>query len=217
MIDLNAQIDDYCERLGTGFWAEPLNAISNLGFIWAAWLIAQHLKKLSPDHQKQLRWLPINIYFIGFGSGLFHTVATAWSKAADVLPITFFIIAIVIYWYRKLAKITWPRTLMRLVGLGLLILFSNILFKDPIWNQSQHYLGIAVFFWLMAWDPASPKGTSHLWPAALAFTLSIIWRTIDLHLCNIFSYGTHFLWHINISLCCYLTGMAIMPKSRLKS
>ena len=31
-------LDLYCERLGPEFWAEPLNAISNGGFIVAAWL-----------------------------------------------------------------------------------------------------------------------------------------------------------------------------------
>ena len=31
-------IDAYCERLGPGFWAEPLNAWTNLAFLLAALL-----------------------------------------------------------------------------------------------------------------------------------------------------------------------------------
>ena len=31
-----APIDAYCERLDAGFWAEPLNAATNLAFILAA-------------------------------------------------------------------------------------------------------------------------------------------------------------------------------------
>lgn len=35
-MDLTIPIDAYCERIGTGFWAEPLNALSNVAFFAAA-------------------------------------------------------------------------------------------------------------------------------------------------------------------------------------
>jgi hypothetical protein len=35
-MDWNAFVDNYCERTGAGFWAEPLNAISNASFLVAA-------------------------------------------------------------------------------------------------------------------------------------------------------------------------------------
>ena len=35
-MDLTRQMDLYCERLDPGFWAEPLNAVTNLSFILAA-------------------------------------------------------------------------------------------------------------------------------------------------------------------------------------
>jgi hypothetical protein len=31
-------VDIYCERLGPGLWAEPLNAVTNVAFFVAAWL-----------------------------------------------------------------------------------------------------------------------------------------------------------------------------------
>jgi len=37
-------MDLYCERLGPGLWAEPINASSNLTFfiaVWAIWHLAQ--------------------------------------------------------------------------------------------------------------------------------------------------------------------------------
>ena len=37
----SAFIDSYCERLLPGFWDEPLNAISNVAFWLAAWLVWQ--------------------------------------------------------------------------------------------------------------------------------------------------------------------------------
>ncbi|MHA1489208.1 MAG: hypothetical protein ACTSRI_06100 [Promethearchaeota archaeon] len=35
-MELSENIDIYCERIGIEFWAEPLNAISNIAFIFAA-------------------------------------------------------------------------------------------------------------------------------------------------------------------------------------
>ena len=32
-------VDHYCERTDPGIWAEPLNALTNLAFIIAAWLL----------------------------------------------------------------------------------------------------------------------------------------------------------------------------------
>lgn len=43
------EIDLYCERIYPGFWAEPLNAITNIAFIIAsfwAWQTAYKLGKL---------------------------------------------------------------------------------------------------------------------------------------------------------------------------
>lgn len=39
-MDWVAAVDIYCERTSAGFWAEPINALSNLSFplgaLWAA-------------------------------------------------------------------------------------------------------------------------------------------------------------------------------------
>ena len=31
-------LDLYCERAGPGLWAEPVNALTNIGFVFTAWL-----------------------------------------------------------------------------------------------------------------------------------------------------------------------------------
>ncbi|MFT2588559.1 hypothetical protein ACMWPQ_29155, partial [Escherichia coli] len=36
---LLAPVDLYCERLSTAFWAEPVNALSNLAFLLAAYFL----------------------------------------------------------------------------------------------------------------------------------------------------------------------------------
>ena len=43
-------IDLYCERFGPGIWAEPINALTNLAFLvaaFAAWRLADQYRSLS--------------------------------------------------------------------------------------------------------------------------------------------------------------------------
>jgi hypothetical protein len=43
-------MDVYCERVGMGVLAEPLNAVSNISFLlaaWAAWVLAKRTGTLS--------------------------------------------------------------------------------------------------------------------------------------------------------------------------
>jgi hypothetical protein len=43
-------MDAYCERVGMGLLAEPLNAVSNISFLlaaWAAWVLARRVGALS--------------------------------------------------------------------------------------------------------------------------------------------------------------------------
>jgi hypothetical protein len=48
-------IDAYCERLGPGLWAEPLNALTNLAFIVAALICAWRLGHPRPPLGLALR------------------------------------------------------------------------------------------------------------------------------------------------------------------
>ena len=83
----------YCERITDSFWAEPLNAITNVAFLVAAGLLFRHYatSRTSPQHALSLLTLIALVALIGVGSFLWHTWATAWMEWADVLPILGFI------------------------------------------------------------------------------------------------------------------------------
>jgi hypothetical protein len=69
-------MDVYCERVGPGLLAEPLNAISNVSFLlaaWAAWVLARRVGALSPGVQVLVA-LGVSV---GVGSILWHTFATS--------------------------------------------------------------------------------------------------------------------------------------------
>src|SRR5262245_30433974 len=94
-----AKIYNYCERgQESGFWAEPLNAISNAAFIIAA-LIATLAFFSQARERRGLAeaGLILLVYVIGTGSFLFHTYATRWASIADTAPIGLFMLAYFAY------------------------------------------------------------------------------------------------------------------------
>src|SRR5688500_8385384 len=86
-------MDVYCERVGPGLLAEPLNAITNVSFLlaaWAAWVLASRVGALSWG----VRVLVALAASVGVGSILWHTFATPWALILDTVPILLFIV-----WY----------------------------------------------------------------------------------------------------------------------
>src|SRR3712207_759035 len=86
-------MDVYCERIGPGVLAEPLNAASNISFLlaaWAAWVLAKRTGTLSAA----VRVLIAIAASVGIGSILWHTYPTPLTLILDIVPILIFII-----WY----------------------------------------------------------------------------------------------------------------------
>ena len=122
-----APIDDYCERLGPGFWAEPLNAWSNLAFALAAlWALAIYLRR---DRAGRPVLALIGIVFsIAIGSFLFHTFANRWSVLADVIPITIFIYSFLGFALRRFFRLGWLPTIAALIAfVGTSVLVTHLI------------------------------------------------------------------------------------------
>lgn len=197
------QMDNYCERLDAGFWSEPVNALTNLAFLLAAWLLWRRARK-----QGQLTlatWLMIGlIATIGIGSGLFHTFATGWAEIADVVPILLFQLAY-LYFYSK--KIIGFRPLFAAM-IVLLYLLAGLPLRQymHLMNGSIMYaptfavlIGLALYHYV-----AKKEARSILLVAAAVFTVSITFRTLDMTVCPYFPLGIHFIWHMLNALTLYL-------------
>src|SRR5262249_15057528 len=75
--------------LDLSFWAEPLNAWTNLAFLLAA-LLAFDLWRRQKATDWPVATLIAVVVLIGIGSFLFHTMPAPWSRHADVIPIRLF-------------------------------------------------------------------------------------------------------------------------------
>ena len=191
--------DNYCERLDPSFWAEPLNALTNLFFIYFAIVIFIKNKNAKSDPQTrfELNVLSALLFLIGVGSLSFHTFANRLTEIFDVLGIILFVIA---YLYFVLQRaFSYSRLVTVSIVAALLattIIFSAVV-PDSLFNGSHIYFPVlALFFWIVM---KLKKQKSKYFPfartAMIVFFISIVFRTLDSLVCDIVPIGTHFLWH----------------------
>ena len=208
----------YCERIDATFWAEPLNAVTNLAFIVAAFAIAHALSRYGQAVRKvwDLWLLAGLIAAIGIGSFLWHTLATPWAAVTDVVPILLFINVFLLSFLVRIVKLGpwavagWFVT-FQVVNVGLLLATP----ADAL-NSSVFYLPIWATLWLMVaycWRNGS-GGRQAMLAAGLAFTLSLTLRSVDIDLCRAWPLGTHFAWHLLNGLVLYLVTMALVTVHR---
>jgi len=202
-------IDLYCERLGPDFWAEPVNALTNLGFVLAAWLIWRFaVQKQVQD--PGIAVVTAMIASIGVGSFLFHTMATPLTRWLDVLPILVFQLMYIGLYARRVIALHWAVILTMLVIFLAAALygrqFPEILNGSLIYAPALLVIaGLGIYHYR-----SRRKARGLLLVAATAFLLSIFFRSIDNAVCTQFALGTHFLWHIVNALVIYLVMRALL-------
>lgn len=189
-------IDAYCERTDPSFWAEPLNAVSNLSFL-AAMIYGLGLAFGDGRRDGWTATLAATAGLVGIGSFLFHTVATRWAALADVVPIALFI------------ALGFALVMRRLAGASpLLAVLATALFMAasvPIGGALRPMLGSSA-----AYGPALAAlllvggmlhalrvaGGGHLLAAGAVFGISILFRMADMRFCDAIPFGTHVGWHL---------------------
>lgn len=190
-MDWLASVDAYCERLGPGYWAEPVNALTNAAFVLAAMLVWPYARGLG-------RAMCVLLAVIGVGSWLFHTHANRLTGVMDTTPILAFILLYVFAASRDLLGLRgW------MAGLAVLgfFPFSALLvpvFRDLGMGSSSGYAPVPVLILIYAallWRrrPGVARGLA---VGAGILCLSLAARMADMPICGRFPLGTHFLWHI---------------------
>jgi hypothetical protein len=204
----------YCERLSTNFWAEPVNAISNLAFFIAAGLLLARLIRARIRLHKAIDIIVLLglLCSIGLGSFLWHTLATAWTEWADIVPILVFISLYLLSFLVRIARFKSQRVftvflLYHVFNISLLMWLS-----PQTLNGSMFYLPTLVTLMLMGMYSKRIRHPSanHLLLAGVMFTLSIVIRTFDFALCPIWPVGTHFIWHILNACVLYILTLALL-------
>jgi Ceramidase len=232
-VSAGATVFVYCERgVDPGFFAEPLNAVTNLAFVIAGGLILAHLLRGPAGTSRVIPIvLAVLAALIGIGSFLFHTMATRWAGLADVLPILIFMVVYVGFATRVLLglPIAWSVG----VSLGYLAAiwaagqircgvdgFIPVgLVGQRCWNGSIAYLPALLALLAVGGVLAyrhQPAGKVLL-AAAGVFAVSLIFRSLDREMCPYTAIvghqlGTHFVWHLLNALTLYIVMRTTIPR-----
>ena len=201
-------LDKYCERITPNLWGEPLNAMSNLAFIIAGFYLARLLHSYKPRQYHQARdfFVLIGLIFlIGMGSFAWHLTAVTWALFADIIPILLFTsLFLVSFLYRVL---NFSPTIIIVI----IVIYQGLnygvqtQFEPELLNGSLFYLPTFIFLCALSYLLFLKHKTLGLQTFYLSglFTIALIFRTVDLTMCNSFPIGTHFIWHLLIAFVLY--------------
>ncbi|MEM9726649.1 MAG: ceramidase domain-containing protein [Pseudomonadota bacterium] len=213
----------YCERgQDPSFWAEPLNAVSNVGFVIAGLFVLWSVGRLAPLERSLYAWtLALLALLIGVGSFLFHTVAVSWAGAMDVIPILIFMLVAVYGLGRRL--IGWPIWAAWL-GLGVYLASGVALGALPLeglfWISKGYFpalIALGLGGWALSRRPEVDRQIAgrYMLAAGAVFTVSLTFRTLDAYqpLCDAIRWngsplGTHYWWHLLNAVTLYLVMRA---------
>lgn len=208
------KINVYCERTDFAFWGEPLNALTNIAFIIAAYF-CYRLYRTSERIDFYALTLIMLLVYVGIGSFLFHTLAERWAALADIIPIGLLILTYYIAMMRRVFHVRW------LVVAGLFGLFPiayagiNTL---PFLSATAFYFpALMMMIIFAAFYIILGKKEKQVLPfAAFIFVISLAARVADHKLCGAFPYGTHFIWHICNASVLYLAFRAYWLNANVK-
>jgi hypothetical protein len=196
-------VDFYCERVGAGFWAEPINALTNIAFIlaaWGTWRLSPRTSPLRPG----IWVLLATAVAIGVGSFTFHTVATNWARLLDVVPILFFQLAFLWLYGREVIILKRSTMVVALIAYFAASIagrqFPAILNGSLIYAPTiLAILGLGIYH-----AKHAANARFDLLAAAAMLAAALLFRSIDNAVCGMFPTGTHFLWHLSNGVVVYL-------------
>jgi hypothetical protein len=193
-MDWLAPIDGYCERVTAGFWAEPANALTNLAFLAAAWIMWRRVAA-----RRTGQALCLALAAIGLGSFLFHTFANRLTAVMDVAPIALFILLYVFAATRDfLGAAPWLAGAAALAFIPYASALKPLFDRLPFFSTSAFYWPVPVLILLYAacLRARAPDTARGLALGAAILVASLTFRSLDTTLCPSVPAGTHFMWHV---------------------
>jgi hypothetical protein len=200
-------VDAYCERTSDALDAEPLNALTNVGMLIAAWAAAR-LQRRQPNQDAAglITAMIVAIVAGGVGAFLFHTTATVWAVVLDMLP--FLVFMLLVLWLTVTRFFAWTSlwAAMALAAFVAIMLGGGALVPRGLLPGGTYYLlplVVLVIVAVLLSLRGSPAGPSYL-AAAFVFAAAFAARELDGPLCAAIPAGTHFLWHLFAALLAYI-------------
>ena len=197
----------YCERINNA--AEPVNVISNLGFMAVSLTVLCLLRRHKDQSPKQptvswMLWiLSLLPLMIGLGSAAYHHSPSNFTLALDLGPIGLFAGGALFLSLRHIVGLSRSQAG---VYLSVWLLATAIAAPWPgYFFGSLIYVPTSIALLLVA-----TKTRNHLiMIAAILFFLALLMRSLDLPLCEKLTTGTHPFWHLIAAVVSLLILLAL--------
>lgn len=208
----------YCERNSAGFWAEPVNALTNVVFVIAALLLARRLAAAPGGSARywDLWLLALLAATVGVGSFLWHTLRAPWTQWADIVPILLFINVFLGSFVVRVAGGGAFGVLLALLAFNVVNVGLQMALPADLLHGSVFYLPTwLALLGISAYTLGRQRRSGRLlWTATAIFTASLTLRTLDQPLCQVTGLGTHFGWHLLNGVLLYTVTRALIVFDR---
>jgi hypothetical protein len=209
-------MDVYCERVGLGFFAEPLNAVTNVSFLIAAWL-AWRLASRTGTLTAGMKLLISLGAATGIGSILWHTMPSSLTFWLDIIPILLFIMTYIWLYTRGVLGVGAGIAALAIAGF-LLLTFAAISYAQVLHGALVYAPGLLVVLTLGLMHARQQQVERFtLLLGAGVYLAALFFRTIDNEVCAAVPIGTHFLWHLLIGSVTYLAMRPLILTVRVPS
>ena len=202
-MDWSRPVDLYCERTDPTFWAEPVNAVTNASFLIAAlFAFVQWRREDARDWPVLL--LIVITAAIGAGSFIFHTVATRGAALFDTVPIAVFIYGYLFFALRRYLGLSLAMAAALLAAFLAVSYAESVVVPRHALNGSHAYLPAVIATFVVGFLTLQRRAGPLIIAAGVTIAISLVFRSIDMAVCERFPLGTHFLWHSLNGLGLYL-------------
>jgi Ceramidase len=195
-------LDLYCERTDASFWAEPVNALTNVAFLIAAAaaFVAWRRSKRDPFTLVLIGC----VLLVGLGSFAFHTLATRGAVLFDVIPIALFVYGYFLFALRRFLHLGVVPALAVLAAFIVASQALSAVLPRGFLNGSGEYLAPLAALLGIGWLLKAGHERRGVLTAGMLFAGSLAFRTVDQMACAAFPLGTHFIWHLLNAVVLYL-------------
>lgn len=199
---------------------EPVNTITNAAILIAAWLAYRHIKRSGVGYSGGLIVLLVLLVSVGVGSALWHGLRTRWALTLDWVPGVLFLLVLTVLWIRQLYG--WAAGILGMLAMVVLSIAGVGYLGRTLAAITPNFFALPMFATVTAAGIIMVSGswTKYGRSAGLlgvsivaAGLAAAVCRSIDLIVCPIVPFGTHFLWHIGLSTAACL-GIVLMVKMK---
>lgn len=206
--------------------AEPVNTVTNGFIIFAAFLAWREVRRAKVGMPLDLSILLFLLFATGVGSFFWHAFRTRVALAFDALPGLLFLFVFSGMWINRL----FGRWAGIFGALGLLVaalgsiwltvtLFPAMRTLPPAISLAPAYATISLIGFGLVIVTIRKIGWTSAEIVAGALVCAItaaVCRSIDLAVCSVVPFGTHFLWHILLSTAAYL-GIVFLLRQKTRA